>query len=70
MLMDMTQQFLAFWAIHDRLDVSRLMPQLDEMKRPGLDGVVWHPRFHPEKPEYLVPERPRVVAWHFKPFGI
>jgi len=45
--------FLSLWAINDRLDRSRLRQQLDEMKRLGLDGAVFHPRFYPNQPEYL-----------------
>ncbi len=45
--------FLSFWAINDRLDIHRLKQQIDEIKRLGLDGVIFHPRNYPNEPEYL-----------------
>ncbi|HUB27851.1 MAG TPA: hypothetical protein VL992_20675, partial [Tepidisphaeraceae bacterium] len=49
----MTPRFYAFWAINDELDVSRLREQLDDMRQFGFDGVVFHPRYYPNRPPYL-----------------
>lgn len=46
-------EFMAFWAINDEINVDRACAQLDEMKRLGLTGVIFHPRNYPGKPEYL-----------------
>ncbi len=46
-------EFLAFWAINDELLTDRACAQLDEMKRLGLTGVIFHPRNYTGKPEYL-----------------
>ncbi|WP_438351479.1 hypothetical protein ACP8HI_13030 [Paenibacillus sp. FA6] len=46
-------RFMALWAINDALDLKELTEQLDELKASGLDGVVFHPRFYPDVPEYM-----------------
>jgi hypothetical protein len=45
--------FYTFWAINGPLEQSRLRRQMDQFKEAGLDGVVFHPRFYPNKPPYL-----------------
>lgn len=54
--------FLAFWAINDELLVDKACSQLKEMKRLGLDGVVFHPRNYPGLPEYLGEEYMAVLS--------
>jgi hypothetical protein len=49
----MKPKFYSFWAINAPLDLRKLCGQLDEMKSCGFDGAVFHPRFYPDKPEYL-----------------
>lgn len=46
-------QFMSLWAINDRLDLEKLKDQLDELRLSGLDGVVFHPRYYPNEPEYM-----------------
>ncbi|HZG84105.1 glycosyl hydrolase [Paenibacillus sp.] len=46
-------QFLSFWAINDPLEPDSLKAQLDEMRAAGLNGVVFHPRYYPNRPEYM-----------------
>lgn len=58
----MTPKFYAFWAINARLDLQKLNCQLDEMKRFGFDGAVWHPRFYPNEPEYLGAEYLEILS--------
>lgn len=45
--------FYSFWAINAPLEQSRLRKQMDQFKAAGLDGVVFHPRYYPNKPPYL-----------------
>lgn len=45
--------FLSFWSVNDTLEVNKACGQLDEMRRLGLQGVVFHPRNYPDEPEYL-----------------
>jgi hypothetical protein len=47
------RRFYAFWAINDALDLNRLRQQLDDIRQFGFDGVVFHPRYYPNRPEYL-----------------
>lgn len=54
--------FLAFWAINDELRADKARSQLLEMKRLGLDGVIFHPRNYPGKPEYLGKEYMAVLS--------
>lgn len=54
--------FLAFWAINDELRADKAQSQLLEMKRLGLDGVIFHPRNYPGKPEYLGKEYMAVLS--------
>lgn len=49
----MKLQFLTFWAINGPLEVQKLQSQLDDMKRLGFDGVIFHPRYYPGTPAYL-----------------
>ncbi len=53
---------LSFWAINAPLDAVKLSAQMDEMKKLGLDGVVFHPRFYPGKPAYLSEEYMDIVS--------
>ena len=46
-------RFYSFWSINARLDLERLCRQLDDFAASGLDGVVFHPRYYPDDPEYL-----------------
>lgn len=45
--------FTCFWAINDELDIHKMKKQMDEMKRVGLQGIVFQPRNYPGKPKYL-----------------
>lgn len=45
--------FLSLWAINGELDKNRLTEQLQEMKRLGMQGTIFHPRYYPGKPQYL-----------------
>lgn len=49
----MELRFYAFWAINAALDEGRMFRQLGDMAREGFDGVVFHPRFYPNRPGYL-----------------
>ena len=53
---------MSFWAINAPLDAEQLNRQMDEMKDLGLDGVVFHPRFYPGKPQYLSQEYMDIVS--------
>jgi len=55
-------KFLAFWSINDKLDIKRICQQLDEMKKVGYDGCVWHMRFYPYKKDYLSSHYMSVVS--------
>ncbi len=52
---------LSFWSINDELNPERLKSQLRELKEAGLDGVVFHPRYYPNKPVYLGKEYMSIV---------
>jgi len=54
--------FYSLWAINAALDSVRLRSQLDDFKKAGLDGVVFHPRFYPNVPPYLSDEYLDVVS--------
>jgi len=54
--------FLAFWSINDRLDLDLLKQQLLAFKKAGLDGVIFHPRYYPNKPAYLSEEFLDIVS--------
>lgn len=43
----------SFWAINDELTIEEACKQLDEFKTAGLTGVIFHPRFFPNQPDYL-----------------
>lgn len=45
--------FLSLWSINAPLELDALCGQLLELKRLGLEGVVFHPRFYPGQPAYL-----------------
>ncbi len=45
--------FLSFWSINGKLEFGILKEQLDELKRLGLEGVIFHPRNYPNEPQYL-----------------
>lgn len=45
--------FLSFWSINDELNLKQLQDQLDELQLAGLEGVIFHPRFYPNKPVYM-----------------
>jgi len=69
----MKLKILSFWSINAPLDEAALNHQMDEMKRLGLDGVVFHPRFYPGKPEYLSQEYMDIlsgVILHAKKTGV
>lgn len=51
--MERNLKFLAFWSINDKLDLDRICSQLDEMKKVGYDGAIWHMRFYPYPKSYL-----------------
>jgi type II secretory pathway pseudopilin PulG len=66
-------RFLSLWAINGPLQKERLFQQLDGMRRDGLDGVVFHPRFYPNAPEYLSEEYLVLVSetiLHAKELGL
>lgn len=46
-------KFLSFWSINDKLDLTVLKQQLVAFRKSGLDGVIFHPRYYPNTPEYL-----------------
>jgi hypothetical protein len=52
----------AFWAINAPLEFEAMAAQLAEMARDGFDGVVFHPRFYPNVPEYLGDEYLAIVS--------
>ena len=45
--------FLAFWAVNDRLEPERMMGQLSAMKEMGFHGTVFPPRYYPGIPAYM-----------------
>lgn len=59
---DKQLNFLTFWAINDELVSEKACSQLLEMKRLGLNGVIFHPRNYPGKPEYLGEEYMRILS--------
>jgi len=66
-------RFYTLWAINDRLELTRLCRQLDEIQRLGFDGVVFHPRFYPNQPPYLGDEYLAIVSdtiLHAKSLGL
>ena len=54
--------FYSFWAINDKLGISKLKRQLLELKSSGFTGVVFHPRNYPDEPEYLGDEYLRILS--------
>ena len=70
---DKQLNFLAFWAINDELVTEKACTQLLEMKRLGLNGVIFHPRNYSGKPEYLGEEYMRILSdiiLHAKSIGM
>lgn len=64
---------MAFWAINDELVTEKACTQLLEMKRLGLNGVIFHPRNYSGKPEYLGEEYMRILSdiiLHAKSIGM
>jgi hypothetical protein len=55
-------RFHTLWAVNAPLDQARLRGQLDQIRRDGFDGVVFHPRFYPGQPPYLSDEYLRIVS--------
>lgn len=53
---------MSFWSINDDLDITELKNQLYEMKRCGLEGVVFHPRYYTNNPPYLSEEYMNIVS--------
>ncbi len=49
----MKLKFLVFWAINGDLDINRLCKQLHKLKESGFTGVVFHPRYYTNNPEYM-----------------
>ncbi len=69
----MKLKIMSFWSINAPLEENALNAQMDEMKRLGLDGVIFHPRFYPGKPDYLSKEYMEVlsrVILHAKETGV
>ncbi len=60
--MERELKFLSFWSINDKLNIERICGQLDEMKKVGYDGCIWHMRFYPYKKNYLSPEYMDIVS--------
>ncbi len=58
----MKLQFLTFWAINGALDSARLKQQLQEMKRCGFDGTIFHPRYYPGTPPFMGAEYLHILS--------
>ncbi len=54
--MQKTMKFLSFWSINDSLELTSLKKQMLQLKKHGIEGVVFHPRFYPGNPDYLSDE--------------
>lgn len=59
---DTKPKFLSFWSINGELIYCDLAAQLAELKAAGLDGVVFHPRYYPGRPDYLGQEYMDMVS--------
>lgn len=55
-------KFLTFWAINGEMDREKLCFQLKEMKRLGLEGAIFHPRYYPNVPPYLSKEYYEILS--------
>ncbi|MBQ8497900.1 MAG: hypothetical protein IJ489_10680 [Clostridia bacterium] len=51
--MQRNMKFLSFWSINDGVQTEALCRQMEDLKRHGMDGVVFHPRFYPGGPNYM-----------------
>ncbi|MBO3662236.1 hypothetical protein [Microbacterium stercoris] len=60
--MTTTPTFSTLWAVNGPLEISELCRQLDDFAAAGLDGIVFHPRFYPDRPEYLGAEYLDIVS--------
>ena len=65
--------FLAFWAVNDRLKPERMMGQLSDMKEMGFHGTIFHPRYYPGIPAYMSEEYLELLSrliLHAKQIGL
>ena len=60
--MQRNMKFLSFWSINDGVRTDTLCRQMLEMRRHGIEGVVYHPRFYPGGPDYMTEEFIRVTG--------
>ena len=58
----MKNKYLSLWSINDVLDLNRMKKQLDQMKMCGLAGIIFHPRYYPEKPKYMSTEYLEILS--------
>ena len=65
--------FMSFWSINGPLKVDLLCQQLEDFRDLGFDGVIFHPRYYPGKPEYLGTKYMEIlstVILHAKKIGL
>ena len=65
--------FMSFWSLNGPLKEDLLCQQLEDFRDLGFDGVVFHPRYYPGKPEYLGTEYMEIVSnviLHAKKIGL
>lgn len=55
-------RFFSLWSLNAALEEGRLLRQLDGMRQDGFDGVIFHPRFYPDRPPYLGAEYLRILS--------
>lgn len=60
--MQRQMKFLSFWSINDGVRTEPICKQMAEMKRHGIEGVVFHPRFYPGGPDYMTKDFLEVVG--------
>ena len=60
--MQRTMKFLSFWSINDGVHTETICRQMSEMQAHGIEGVVYHPRFYPGRPDYMTEEFIRVTG--------
>ena len=60
--MQRNMKFLSFWSINEGVKTQTLCEQMAELKRHGIEGVVFHPRFYPGGPDYMTPEFIKTVG--------
>lgn len=58
----MGNKYLSLWSINDTLDLIHMENQLDRMKRCGLEGVIFHPRYYLGIPEYMSAEYLEILS--------